>query len=181
MPSSSPITQAPRKALFLDRDGVINEDTGYPIRPADIVFRPGIFDFCRAAAARGYLLVVVTNQSGVARGYFTEDDVKALHAWMAERFREQGVELTAFYYCPNHRDAVLPQYREEAPMRKPNPGMILQAAKDLGLDIGSSVMIGDNGLSDRIKLDSLRCIIIKSKYATSDYDVETLDGALALI
>jgi len=162
-----------RKALFLDRDGVINEDTGYPHRSEHIVFRPGIFEFCRAAVAKDYLIVVVTNQAGVAKGKFTEDDVRALHAWMGEEFRRKGVEIAGFYYCPYHREALLPEYRQDSPMRKPRPGMILQAARELGIDTGRSIMVGDKP-SDRIQLPGLRSIIVRSGYASEGYDVERL-------
>jgi D-glycero-D-manno-heptose 1,7-bisphosphate phosphatase len=162
-----------RKALFLDRDGVINEDRSYPYLPEQIVFVDGIFDLCRKALDRGYIIIVVTNQAGVARGFFTEEDVKKLHEWMSERFREQGVEIFAFYYCPYHPKAVLEEYRIDSGCRKPAPGMVLQAVKDFSIDISRSLVVGDKP-SDRIKLDGLRSVIIKSRYTGEDYDVESL-------
>ncbi|MBD3244039.1 MAG: HAD-IIIA family hydrolase [Chitinivibrionales bacterium] len=169
-----------RRALFLDRDGVINEDTGYPHRPDQIVFMPGIFAFCRAAREKGYVPVVVTNQAGVARGKFTEDAVGELHRWMQQRFAEHGVALAGFYYCPFHRDGVVEKYRRESVDRKPGPGMFLRAARELGIDLAASVMVGDKP-SDRIELPGLRCIILQSKYTGNDFDARSLDEVLALL
>ncbi len=162
-----------RKALFLDRDGIINEDTAYPHKPEQIVFTDGIFELCRKAVQKGYLIIVVTNQAGVAKGYFTEKDVKILHEWMKEEFREQGIEISAFYFSPYHPKATLEKYRKESECRKPGPGMIRQAALDFDIAISESLMVGDK-LSDRIKIPELRSIIIKSKYVPSGYDVENL-------
>jgi D-glycero-D-manno-heptose 1,7-bisphosphate phosphatase len=168
------------RALFIDRDGVINEDTGYPHKPEHIVFRPGIFDLCASARLKGYVLVVVTNQAGVGKGRFTEDDVRSLHAWMQEEFRRRGIEIAAFYYCPHHVNATLPEYRMACEDRKPRPGMILKAARDLDLDVSTSVMIGDKH-SDRIELPGLKSIIIRSRYAETGYDVEALSQIEALL
>jgi D-glycero-D-manno-heptose 1,7-bisphosphate phosphatase len=125
-----------RGALFLDRDGVVNEDLGYVHRIEDFHFRPGIFDLCRAARAKGLALVVVTNQSGIGRGFYTEADFAALTAWMCDRFAEAGAPLDRVEHCPD----VTPSRR-----RKPGPGMILDAAAALDLDLAASVMVGDRG------------------------------------
>jgi D-glycero-D-manno-heptose 1,7-bisphosphate phosphatase len=162
------------KALFLDRDGVINKDVRYPYKPEHIVFMEGIFDLCRTAVDKGYLIVVVTNQAGVAKGYFTEQDVVSLHAWMGERFKEQGVPIAGFYFCPYHKDALVEQYRVDSPLRKPRPGMILQAVKELDIDVTSSLMVGDKP-SDRIELPGLRCVILKSGYSGDDGEIESLE------
>ncbi|MDR0305468.1 MAG: HAD family hydrolase [Chitinispirillales bacterium] len=164
---------AEKKALFLDRDGIINEDCRYPHKPEQIVFKEGIFELCRYAAAKGYIIVVVTNQAGVAKGYFTEDDVKTLHIWMSERFKENGVEITAFYYCPFHPKGVIESYRFDSDCRKPEPGMLLRASIDHGIDIGRSLMVGDKE-SDRIALSELKSIVLKSDYVKSGYDIESL-------
>jgi len=132
-----------RPALFLDRDGVINHDTGYTHRIEDFRFRDGIFDICRTAQARGFVLVVVTNQAGVGRGYYTEEQFQTLTAWMLNRFAEQDVSFTAVEHCPDHPTAGIGPYRRESPRRKPGPGMILDAAVAHGLDLPRSVMIGD--------------------------------------
>lgn len=162
-----------RKALFLDRDGIINEDTAYPHKSEQIIFTDGIFELCRKAIQKGYLIIVVTNQAGVAKGYFTEEDVNTLHEWMKEEFREQGIEISAFYFSPYHPKATLEKYRKESDCRKPGPGMIRQAALEFDINISESLMVGDK-TSDRIKIPELRSVIIKSKYVQSGYDVENL-------
>lgn len=121
------------KALFLDRDGVINRDTGYTCRIRDISFLPGIFDLCREAAAKGYLLIVVTNQSGIARGLYTESDFAALTAWMASRFEAERCPITAVYHCSE-------LVSED---RKPAPGMFLKAIARYHIDPARSVAVGD--------------------------------------
>ena len=133
------------KALFLDRDGVILDDSGYMHRVEQIRFVPGIFDLCRGASARGFRLVVVTNQSGIARGYFTEADYRVFTAAMLARLATEGVPIAAVYHCPYHPEATVAAYRREHPWRKPAPGMILAAAGELGLDLSASVMVGDSG------------------------------------
>src|SRR5271157_5466371 len=147
----SPVMPEKKKALFLDRDGIINEDSDYPHKPEQIVFNPFIFQFCRAALAKGYIIVVVTNQAGIAKGKFTEADVQALHQWMGERFAEKGIRVAGFYYCPFHKDGTVASYRQDSDFRKPGPGMFLEAARDLNIDLSTSVMIGDKQ-SDRIRL-----------------------------
>ena len=117
-----------KKALFLDRDGVINVDKAYPYKPEDIVFNEDVFDLCRKAIEKKYLIVVVTNQAGVAKGYFTEDDVIRLHDWMRGEFRKKGVEIAGFYYCPYHKNGTIEKYLMDSNCRNPRPGMFFQAA-----------------------------------------------------
>ena len=133
----------PDRALFLDRDGVVNEEVGYLIRPADVRFVPGIGSRCRAARRLGYKLVVVTNQSGIARGLYSEIEFEALMTWMRETLGREGVELDAVYYCPYHPEHGIGEYRREHEDRKPSPGMLRRAAADLGLSLPESVMVGD--------------------------------------
>jgi D-glycero-D-manno-heptose 1,7-bisphosphate phosphatase len=132
-----------RGALFLDRDGIVNLDTGYVHRPADFVFRPGIFALCAAAQARGLALVIVTNQAGIGRGYYTEAAFRALTDWMLARFAARGIGFDAVEYCPDHPTHGIGAYRRENPRRKPGPGMILDACAALGLDPARSAMLGD--------------------------------------
>jgi D-glycero-D-manno-heptose 1,7-bisphosphate phosphatase len=136
-----------RRALFLDRDGVINRDGGYVHDPRDIEFVPGIFDLCLHAQECGYLIIVATNQAGVARGYYSEDAVVRLHRWIAEKLEEKGIKITAFYYCPTHPEGLIENYRCESFYRKPNPGMLLKAHAEFCIDMAGSVLIGDK-LSD---------------------------------
>lgn len=132
-----------RRALFLDRDGVINVEKNYVHRVEDFDFVPGIFELCRAAAELGLVSVVVTNQAGIGRGYYTEADFQALTAWMLDRFRAQGIAIAGVYHCPFHPTAGVGGYRRESFDRKPKPGMFLRAGRELALDLGSSVLVGD--------------------------------------
>lgn len=131
------------RALFLDRDGIINEDVNYLHRKEDFKFIPGIFDLCRTAAEHGFLLIIVTNQSGIARGYYSEDDFMKLTEWMFSEFANQRIELTKLYACPHLGTADLPEYRLDCPARKPNPGMLLKAQKEFNLDLAECVFVGD--------------------------------------
>jgi len=132
-----------RKAVFLDRDGTIIEDTVFSVDPARIRELPGALDGLRRLRRAGYLLVVITNQSGVARGFFGEDALRAFHDRLREWFAARGVELAAIYYCPHYPKGALPEYARDCACRKPMPGMILQAASDLQVDRARSWMVGD--------------------------------------
>lgn len=132
-----------RPALFLDRDGVVNRDEGYVSRPAQVRFVPGVFDLCRVAKSRQYKIIVVTNQSGIARGLYSEEDFHLLMQWIAERFAREHASIDAYYYCPHHPDGGVERYRKDCPDRKPNPGMFLHAAQDHEIDMHRSVLVGD--------------------------------------
>ena len=131
------------RALFLDRDGVINSDSGYTYKIEAFHFIDGIFDLCRLARSLGYLTIVATNQSGIGRGYFTEQEYQSLTRWMQDRFIAEGAPLAAVYHCPYHPDGV-GEYRRLSDWRKPAPGMLLQAARDFSLDMAASLLIGDS-------------------------------------
>lgn len=130
-------------ALFLDRDGVINVDHGYVHKPEEVAFVDGIFELIAAAKRAGYLVVVVTNQAGIGRGYYGEDDFHALMDWIKARFAERGGQLDAVYFCPYHPEHGIGEYRRESDCRKPAPGMLLQAARDLDIDLTGSIFVGD--------------------------------------
>lgn len=135
---------APKPALFLDRDGVLNEDQGYVHRWEDFRWIPGAREAVAAFNRAGWLVIVVTNQSGVGRGYYTEDDVHALHARMRSDLAEAGAHIDAFYHAPQHPEAEQEAYRHpDPPLRKPNPGMILQALADWPIDRNASLLVGD--------------------------------------
>ncbi len=134
---------SPGKALFLDRDGVINVEKNYVWRTEDFEFIPGIFELCALAQKRGFKLIVITNQAGIARGYYTETDFRHLTDWMLAAFRERGIGIDRVYHCPFHPTAGVGEYRQESFDRKPNPGMILKARADFALDLSKSVLIGD--------------------------------------
>lgn len=132
-----------RPALFLDRDGVINVDHAYVCKPEHFEFVDGIFDLCRAAGQLGYLIFVVTNQAGIGRGYYTEQDFLELTGWMCETFKARGAAIDKVYFCPSHPEYGIGQYKVDSPFRKPGPGMLLQAAEEFGVDLAGSVLVGD--------------------------------------
>jgi D-glycero-D-manno-heptose 1,7-bisphosphate phosphatase len=131
------------RALFLDRDGVINEEVGYLYRTKDVRWVEGIFPLARTAVALGYKLVVVTNQAGIARGFYSEEDFQTLMAWMRVEFVAQGAPLAAVYHCPFHPEHGVGAYKREHEDRKPGPGMLFRAARELQVDLAQSVMVGD--------------------------------------
>jgi D-glycero-D-manno-heptose 1,7-bisphosphate phosphatase len=133
-----------RRALFLDKDGVINVDHGYVCTPERTIFLDGIFDLCRAATRCGYLNVVITNQAGIARGYYTEQDFLAYMDWVRGEFVRNGAQIDAVYFCPHHPVHGLGPYLSDCDCRKPKPGMILAAQRKLDLDLAGSVLLGDN-------------------------------------
>jgi D-glycero-D-manno-heptose 1,7-bisphosphate phosphatase len=132
-----------RRAAFLDRDGVINVDRGYVHRIEDFEFVPGTLQACQELARRGWLLVVATNQSGIGRGLYEVRDFDVLTDWMRARFEESGAPLAGVYYCPHHPTEALDGFRIRCDCRKPQPGLLLQAARDLALDLAQSVLFGD--------------------------------------
>lgn len=125
-----------QKAFFFDRDGVINVDHGYIAKIENFDFMDGVFPVLRALAANGYLLVIVTNQSGIGRGYYTEEDFQRITDWMLKRFSEEQIEIASVYHCPHAPEA-------GCACRKPAPGMFLQAVREHGIDPAASWMIGD--------------------------------------
>ena len=130
-------------ALFLDRDGVVNHEVGYLHRHQDVLWVEGIVSLCLTAQALGYKLVVVTNQSGIARGMYTEAAFHGLMNWMRSELARDGVRLDAIYHCPYHPEHGVGEYRREHPDRKPGPGMLLRAARELNIDLAQSWMVGD--------------------------------------
>lgn len=121
------------KALFLDRDGTINVDRAYVHAKDDFTFIDGVFEFCRTAQEKGYLIIVITNQSGIARGYYSEADYKELTDWMVGEFSKRGVAIADVFHCPEL----------SGPDRKPEPGMFLKARDKYSIDMSASVNIGD--------------------------------------
>ena len=126
------------KALFLDRDGVVNVDHGYLYEPEKFEFVDGVFSACKAFVDAGYKLIIVTNQSGIGRGYYTEADFHALSNWVIAQFAEHNITVSGIYFCPHH-----PNYNGQCNCRKPNPGMILKAKNDLKIDLKQSILVGD--------------------------------------
>jgi D-glycero-D-manno-heptose 1,7-bisphosphate phosphatase len=143
MPTVPPRPQTPRPALFLDRDGVINVDRGYVSRIEDFEFLPGAAQAIATFNARGWWVFVVTNQSGIARGYYTEEAMQALHDWMGDRLAEHGAHLDRIYHCPFHAEGTIASYRRDSIDRKPGPGMLLRAMTDFPVIRERSFLIGD--------------------------------------
>ena len=136
-------------AAFLDRDGVINVDSGYVGRWEDFEYLPEAIDGMKQLQSAGFKLLVVTNQSGIARGYYSEDDFLALTKAMTADLSAKGVTLAAVYYCPYLEDADLEPYRVASDLRKPEPGMLLKAAQEHDIDLSRSIMVGDK-VSDMV-------------------------------
>ena len=131
------------KALFLDRDGVINIDYGYVFKIDSFKFIDGIFELCLEANKLGYKIIIITNQSGIGRGYFSENQFQVLTQWLENFFKTKDIIIEKTYFCPHHKDAKIGKYKKECFFRKPNPGMILKAAEDHNIDINESILIGD--------------------------------------
>jgi len=131
------------RALILDRDGVVNIDRDYVHKIDDFEFIDGVFELCRMAAGQGYLVIIITNQSGIGRGYYTEDDFHRLTDWMKVRFEEEGVTVAQVYFCPYHPVHGIGKYKQDSYDRKPNPGMIIRAAQDFDLDLSNCILVGD--------------------------------------
>ncbi len=131
------------KALFLDRDGIINIDHGYVYKITDFEFVKGIFELCQKAIALDYKIIVITNQAGIARGYYNENDFYTLTTWMKAEFAKNGVLITDVFFCPHHPTSGVNEFKQECNCRKPAPGMILKAQQTHNIDLQQSVFIGD--------------------------------------
>ncbi len=150
-----------RRALFLDRDGVINQDNNYVNRKEDIVFLDGIFDLVRYANLKKYLVIVVTNQAGIGRGFYSEKDFLTLTKWMKKEFISRQAKIDHFYFSPFHPIYGKGKYKKYSELRKPNPGMFLKAKDDFDIDLLNSMMIGDRDTdviaAKRAKIKNIFC------------------------
>lgn len=132
------------RAIFLDRDGTINREKHYLYRQEDVEWLPGAMDAIRIFGQLGYKVFVITNQSGIARGYYTEEDVKKLHRWMDEELQRVGAKVDAYYYCPHHPVEGIGVYKKECDCRKPGAGLFWQAVREHGItDLAGSWAVGD--------------------------------------
>ncbi|MBV9689813.1 MAG: HAD family hydrolase [Ktedonobacteraceae bacterium] len=131
------------RAVFLDRDGTLVHPRHYPSRPEELRLYDGVGPYLRDIQQAGFRLVVITNQAGIARGYFTEADLQRMHEHLAAQLAQLAVWLDAIYYCPHHPSGVIPDLTMRCDCRKPQPGMLLRAAAELDLDLASSWFIGD--------------------------------------
>jgi D-glycero-D-manno-heptose 1,7-bisphosphate phosphatase len=135
---------SPRPAAFLDRDGVLIVDSGYVFRSEDLIILPGVPMTLKALQDRGYLLIVISNQAGVARGYFGEDDVRAFHRELGARIEAlSGAKINAFYYCPHHPEAKVLEYKKTCDCRKPGTALLTEAGRDFAIDWSKSFLVGD--------------------------------------
>lgn len=162
----------PRKAAFLDRDGVINLDRAYVSRWEDFEFVPGAVDAMRRLKKAGYALVVVTNQSGIARGYYSEAQYQALTAAMQQALLDAGTAVDAVYHCPHHPKGKVAELAIDCDCRKPAPGMILRAAKDLNLSLADSILVGDKP-SD---IEAARAAGVERAYIVQSDNAESTTG-----
>lgn len=157
-----------RPAVFLDRDGTINVEKSYLIDPAEFEFIPGVPAALKRLQDAGFLLVVVTNQAGVGRGYFSLGDVGKLHDFMESLLAEEGVVLSGIYSCPHHPTEAVGQYLQKCRCRKGEPGMLFQAARDLGIDLSRSFMVGDKEADIQAgSAAGCRSILVKTGYGES--------------
>ena len=131
------------KAIFLDRDGTINIDKGYVYRVEDFEFLPGAIEALRLLQEAGFILIIITNQSGIARGYYTEEDFERLNRWMLTELERHGVHIAAVYYCPHLPDAEVERYRKICTCRKPETGLFERAVHDFDIDLSLSYAVGD--------------------------------------
>lgn len=132
-----------KKAVFLDRDGTINVDKRYLYKREDFEYLPGAIDGLRMIQDAGFTLIIITNQSGIARGYYKEEDYKILEEWMKADLKCKGITISATYYCPHHSDAIINQYKTECRCRKPKTALFYKAARENGIDVNLSFAIGD--------------------------------------
>lgn len=175
------MASVPRVAVFLDRDGVINEERHYVYRINDFVFLPGVVPSLQRLQNAGFALVVVTNQGGIGRGLYSEADMDLLHRHMQAQLGAQGVQLSGIYHCPHHPEGVGALRSASCNCRKPRPGMLLQAAQDLGLDLSASVMVGDKRTDiTAARAAGLGCaLLVRSGHDVSPDDADFADGCFA--
>ena len=156
------------KVLFLDRDGVVNIDHGYVYKPEEFEFVPGVFEACKAFSDAGYKIVVVTNQSGIGRGYYSEQDFYNLTEWMKGEFLRHSVTILDVYFCPHHPSKAEPAYLQECNCRKPAPGMLLQAVTEHNIDISQSGdKLGDLIAAERANIATRVLVRSGQSYAES--------------
>jgi D-glycero-D-manno-heptose 1,7-bisphosphate phosphatase len=171
-----------RRAVFLDRDGTINVEKDYLYRIADFEFIPGVPQALKLLQDAGFLLVVVTNQSGVARGYYSLDDVDLLHQYMRRELKKFGIKLDGIYVCPHHPTLGHPPYRVACGCRKGAPGLLLQAAQELNIDLSRSFMVGDK-LADfeaGIRAGCTSCLVASGHLVEGSTDLVVYPDLLAV-
>lgn len=169
-----------RRAVFLDRDGTINVEKDYLFRPSDFEFIPGAPQAIARLKQAGFLVIVVTNQSGVARGYFTENEVHCLHDYIQRELNRFDCAIDAFYLCPHHPEHGQGTYKIDCSCRKGQPGMLLQAASDHGIDLSRSFMVGDKIADvEAGRAAGCRAILVRTGYGTTEAEkIEAHDAVI---
>jgi D-glycero-D-manno-heptose 1,7-bisphosphate phosphatase len=162
------------KAVFLDRDGTINREVNYLYRIEDFEFLPGAIEAIKTFHELGYRVIIVSNQAGVARGYYTENDIHILHNYINGLLEEKGTYIDAFYYCPHHPDGIVEKYNLRCNCRKPNIGMVKQALNDYNIDLEQSIFIGDKEIDIETGKNAGigRCILVRSGHLINESDTE---------
>lgn len=157
------------KIIFLDRDGTINVEVDYLHKSKDFKFEYKADEAIKIFNELGYKVIVVTNQSGIARGYYTEKDLNILHNFMDEELKLIGAKVSSYYYCPHHPEAKLPEYKMNCQCRKPNLGMFLQAQKDFKIDFENSIIVGDkiSDLEAGVRL-GMRSILVETGHGKDE-------------
>jgi D-glycero-D-manno-heptose 1,7-bisphosphate phosphatase len=159
------------RAVFLDRDGTLIQEVGYLSRLDDVHIYPWTAEAIRKLNQAGLLAIVVTNQGGVGKGFYTEELVEQVHEKIARELAEQGARLDAFCYCPHHPEASLPAYRVECRCRKPAPGTVEEAVKRFKIDLSSSYIVGDTGRDMQLGFNTgLRTILVRTGYGAGEYE-----------
>ena len=168
------------KALFLDRDGVVNKEKNYLYKIEDFEFIDGVFDTCRYFQDKGYLIIIITNQAGIARGKYTEKDFAILTNWMIKEFEKENIKISKVYHCPHH-----PDFSGECECRKPSIGMLVDAKKEFDIDFENSILVGDknsdieSGINAGIHQNYL--ITSGHKINNNEFDVVILSNLKELI
>lgn len=168
------------KALFLDRDGVINKEKNYLFKIEEFEFIDGVFDVCRYFQDKGFLIIVVTNQAGIARGKYTEKNYLDLTEWMLLQFKKENINISKVYYCPHH-----PEFTRECECRKPKPGMLFKAKKEFNIDFANSILVGDKNsdIEAGINAGIKKNILVKTGHEIENnpFNVEIINSLKELI
>lgn len=168
------------KALFLDRDGVINKEKNYLYKIEDFEFIDGVFEACRYFQGKGYLIIVITNQAGIARRKYTEDDYEMLTEWMIKEFEKEDIKISKVYHCPHH-----PDFNDKCECRKPKPKMILDASKEFCIALSQSILVGDKNsdIEAGIKAGIKRNYLVKTGHIIKEnrFDVNIIHSLKDLI
>lgn len=170
---------AGRPAVFIDRDGTLTEEVGYVNHPSRLRLLPRSAEAVRRLNEAGIAAVVATNQAGIARGYFSEEVMNAVHEQLVGQLKDAGAHLDGLYVCPHHPTEGVPPFRADCDCRKPKPGLLLRAARDLDLDLGDSIMVGDKA-SDLLVAGPVgaRAVLVLTGYGRGEWEYRRADFAV---